>query len=333
MTEHIVFGSDKRREVRGALNSCALIVTDENLKRLYPDYTQNAFVISAGESSKDMNTVLSVIEEMSARSITRSDCVAAFGGGVVGDITGLAAALYMRGIDWVSVPTSLLAMVDSGIGGKTAVDFNGEKNLIGAFRIPKQTVISYDFTETLPAREWTCGIGEIVKTCLLTRDTFDYLLDAHGRLAAHERGTVYAFAEKCVAVKSQAVESDPTDKGLRRVLNVGHTVGHALESADGFKLTHGEYVMKGILTEITMFRDFTDKKFYMRIAGILNEFTTPPRTSGRSVLRYALHDKKNDGGKITVMLPVAPGEITEIETDADEFLRRYDRAVKELKPA
>ena len=163
-------GKDLTSGVIDALGFCAFTVTDDNVARLYPELTKNAYVIPAGEASKTPETLFAVLAEMSNRRIKRGDRIAAVGGGVVGDLTGLAAALYMRGVEWTSIPTSLLAMVDSGIGGKTAVDFNGIKNLVGAFHMPRDIVISCEFLKTLPEREWLCGTGELIKTCLLSKD-------------------------------------------------------------------------------------------------------------------------------------------------------------------
>ncbi len=319
------------RGVKNELDSCALVVTDSNIKALYPELTVGAFVIPAGEKSKSPDVLFSILKEMSVRSLGRSDRIAALGGGVVGDVTGLAAALYMRGIEWISIPTSLLALVDSGLGGKTAIDFCGEKNLVGAFHAPVRVVMNHGFTDTLEKRELICGVGEIIKTSLLTKKSCGMLFENADALLRFDADTLHDFIDVCVDIKSHVVNMDFKDNGIRHVLNVGHTVGHALESSDGFKLTHGEYVLKGIMTECAMFRDaIADDKFYGDIINLIAKSVKPPKTSGNSVLRYALRDKKNNG-RITVMLPIAAGDIAEIETDGTEFLSRYDRAVKELK--
>lgn len=328
---NIIRGKNIASDVKNALSFCALTVTDANVARAYPELTKNAYVISAGESNKNPETMFSIIEAMHAKGLQRGDCVAAVGGGVVGDMTGLAAALYMRGINWTSIPTTLLAMVDSGIGGKTAVDFNGIKNLVGAFHSPQDVVISAEFLKTLPDREWLCGTGELVKTCLLAKKAYKLLIDKLDGLIARNIDDVYELIETCVEIKTAVVEADPTEKSLRKILNVGHTVGHALESADGYMLSHGEYVLKGMMAEAAMCKDIMDEAFYAELIGILKRFTTPPRSTGKSVCEKAMSDKKNVGGTITVMLPISAGEVIDIKMERADFLRRYDAGIKELK--
>ena len=324
-------GKDLTSGVIDALGFCAFTVTDDNVARLYPELTKDVYVIPAGEASKTPETLFGVLAEMSNRRIKRGDRIAAVGGGVVGDLTGLAAALYMRGVEWTSIPTSLLAMVDSGIGGKTAVDFNGIKNLVGAFHMPRDIVISCEFLKTLPEREWLCGTGELIKTCLLSKDAYALLTDKLDGFIARDVDSVFALVDECVKIKNAVVESDPEEKNLRKILNVGHTVGHALESADGYKLSHGEYVLKGMLTELAMCKDLTDEAFYDEITRLLAGFTAPPRTTGKSVCEKALSDKKNTGDTITVMLPRAAGDILDVKIERADFMRRYDDALKELK--
>lgn len=328
---NIVCGKDVRANAERALSLCAFTVTDSNVAALYPQYTKEAFVFAAGEKSKTPQTLFSILEAMSKRGLKRGDCIAAVGGGVVGDITGLAAALYMRGIDWVNIPTTLLAMVDSGIGGKTAVDFNGIKNLVGAFHMPRDIVICAEFLRTLPEREWKCGMGELIKTCLLTEAAYSKLQEKKEGLFARDEGDVCELIDMCVAIKNAVVAADPTEKNLRKILNVGHTVGHALESLDGYKLSHGEYVIKGMMTEIAMCKDIADGEFYDDIIPLLKKFTSPPRTTGRAVCKKAAMDKKNEGNTVTVMLPKSPSEIVEVKMETADFLSRYDAALKELK--
>ncbi len=329
----IYYGADLTEDVRREINSCAMVVTDGNVAELYSDLCDGAFVIESGEGSKCVDTLFSVIAEMLRRGLSRTDTVCALGGGVVGDVTGLAAALYKRGIDWVSVPTTLLAMVDSGQGGKTGIDLGGIKNAVGTFHRPKSEYVSYKFLDTLPPREWLCGLGETVKTCVLTHDSYTLLKDNFYLLKAHDRSAVYKLIENCFEIKRAVVAADPKDAGMRKILNVGHTVGHALESADGYKLSHGEYVLKGMLTELAMCKDIVDKRFYAELTGMLTELVRPPRTTGGSVLKYALNDKKNVGNMITIMLPVSGGEINEVRLDSTDFLSRYDNALKEFKRA
>ena len=331
MTNILCGGSEA--DILNALSFCSMIVTDVNVAKLYPKYTKNAYVIPEGESSKSPEVLFSIIAEMSKRNIKRDDVIAAVGGGVVGDVTGLAAALYMRGIDWINIPTTMLAMVDAGIGGKTAVNVGGVKNVAGVFHAPKSTVISFEFLETLYEREWLCGYGELVKTCLLTKHAYEQLKARVDGLLEFDRDDVYALIQECVNIKRAVVAADPKEKALRKILNVGHTVGHALESLDCGRLSHGEYIMKGMMTECAMCNDIIDEKYYNELNDIFYRFTTPPRTTAKSVCEFALKDKKNTGDTITLMLPVSPGEILDVRIAQEDFLSRYDRAIKEMRKA
>lgn len=328
---NIVCGKNIGENVKAALSTCAFTVTDSNLSTLYPEFTAGAYVIPAGEKSKTMTTLCSILAEMHKRGIKRGDRVAAFGGGVVGDITGFAAAIYMRGVEWINVPTSLLAMVDAGIGGKTAVDFEGVKNLVGAFHEPKDIYVNIEFLKTLPPREWLCGNGELVKTCLLSAAAFGTLNDNLERLFDHDIDGMYPLIECAIGIKNEIVKADLKESGLRKILNVGHTVGHALESVDGYKLSHGEYVLRGMMTEVAMCRDMLDTAFYDDYIDLVGKFTRPPRTSANAVLELAMSDKKNSDNLISIMLPTAPGVVKEVKLEREEFKSRYDRALEALK--
>ena len=333
MTTNLIYGASIRGDVENALSLCAMVVTDNNVAELYPDLAANAFVIHAGEKSKSLETLIAILTEMDARGLKRTDRIAALGGGVVGDVVGLAASLYMRGIDWVVIPTTLLAMVDSCIGGKTAIDMFGAKNLIGSFHAPAHVVISYDFLETLYSEDWLCGYGEIIKTCLLTEKSYNLLLGSIDGMISYDRKIVYELIEKCIEIKNAVVNADPTEKRMRKILNVGHTVGHALEVLDGYKSSHGEYVLKGIMTECAMCKDLVDPEYYEQIISLCKRFVAPPRTTSGSVIKRAVRDKKNDGENITVMLPISAGEVVELHISQADFAPRYDRAIKELKKA
>ena len=327
----IYYGLDLTDDIKRVAASSALTVTDSNVAALYPKLTSGAFVIPAGEKSKTPNTLFDILAEMHRRGLNRHSRVAAIGGGVVGDITGLASALYMRGIEWVSIPTTLLAIVDSGIGGKTAVDFDGVKNLIGAFHSASETYVSAAFLKTLPEREWTCGYGELIKTCLLTADGYKLLKKHKDGLLKKDTGALTELVALCLRTKNDVVTEDPTERGRRKILNVGHTVGHALESLDEYNLSHGEYVLKGMMVECAMFRDKIDGKFYSEVIELTRSLTSPPSASAKPVCEKAMSDKKNAGGLISIMLPVRAGEITEAMLSSEEFIERYNAALKELK--
>lgn len=339
-------GMHIQSDVQNALSFCAMSVTDSNVSKLYPSLTEGAFVIPAGEESKSPEILFDILAEMNSRGIKRNDRIAAVGGGVVSDITGLAASLYMRGVDWVSVPTTLLAMVDAGIGGKTAINYCGVKNLIGAFHFPVKAVISYDFCDTLSRREMLSGYGEIIKTCLLTEKAYELLLNNVEGLERNDVEVLKILLDCCIEIKNAVVAADPMEEetncgnidgaiktSTRKILNVGHTVGHALESADGYKLSHGEYVIKGMMAECAMCKDLIDDSYYNELISIFKKFSAPPRTTARAVCDIALRDKKNTSDKINIMLPTKRGIIKDVSIAPDEFIERYSKAIKELKNA
>jgi len=327
----VYVGKNIECKIKSALDGCAFTVTDDNVARIYPEFTRGAYVIEHGEKNKNKDVLFDIIGAMSDAGLTRGDRIAAVGGGVVGDMAGLAAALYMRGIDWVCVPTTLLAMADSCIGGKTAVDFRGVKNLAGAFHSPREIYISARFADTLADREFLCGFGEMIKTSMLDPHAYELMRKSADGLLAHDFECVYALLNRCVEIKKRIVKTDPKEKGLRKILNVGHTVGHALESVDGFRLSHGEYVLKGMIAEFSMCKYHMPPSLYGEAIGLMRRFTVPPRTSGRAVCETAVRDKKNTDGKISLMVPVEIGRIEEVRLFPDEFISRYDDALKELK--
>lgn len=220
------------------------VVTDENVLR---DHGENfpqeryAAVLAPGEQSKNMCELEAVLDGLLEKGLGRQDCVVAFGGGVVGDVGGFAASCYKRGVPFVQVPTTLLAQVDSSVGGKVAVDLRGGKNLAGAFYQPRLVIADTDTLNTLPEREIAAGMAEVIK--------YGYIADRafHDRLAG---GSVpfEDIVETCCRIKARYVEEDPLDHGIRAQLNYGHTIGHALEAAAGYgRYLHGEAVGIGMV--------------------------------------------------------------------------------------
>lgn len=326
----IILGKDITERVADELRACAAVVTDENVARLYPHITSGAIIVPSGEGAKTPEVLFMIIAELDRLNVKRGDRIAAVGGGAVSDVAGLAAALYMRGIDWISVPTTLLGMVDAGLGGKTAINFNGIKNLVGAFYMPEKILINHSFSKTLSDVEMFGGLGEIVKTCLLSKPAYDFMFDNADALCSLSDDEVFRAVEICVEIKRRAVSLDPRESGLRAVLNVGHTVGHALESADNCRLSHGEYVIKGLMTEAEMFREYVDEKFFARNTELFKRLCTPPRTSANAVAAFAEKDKKN-GNRFVVMLPIAAGDVLRLEVTRSEFVSRYESAVRRLR--
>ncbi len=226
------------------------VVTDENVDSIYRDklysalngYNFEYLVLPAGEKTKCMTMLEKIYSSFADAKITRADTVIAFGGGVIGDITGFAAATYLRGIDFIGIPTTLLSQVDSSIGGKVAIDLPQGKNLVGSFYPPKKVIIDTDFLNTLPERVFNDGMAEVIKyACIRDAKLFDVLC---GDITERMEQIIYM----CLDIKRQVVEADEFDKGERMILNFGHTFGHAVEKMYNYETyTHGEAVAIGML--------------------------------------------------------------------------------------
>lgn len=301
------------------LSGKVLIVTDDGVPAEYA-YTVAAqyaepYVVTLwqGEKNKNFNTYKYILGKLMKYSFSRSDAVIAVGGGVVGDIAGFAAATYMRGIDFYNIPTTFLSQVDSSIGGKVAVDMDGVKNIIGAFHQPKKVVIDPDVLKTLDPRQLSAGIAESIKmaaTC--DAELFELLEKSTDFAADCDR-----IIEASLMIKKRVVEEDPKEHGLRRVLNFGHTIGHAIESAKMGELLHGECVAIGMLP-------MTDDATRARLEAVLEKYALPTGTSvnAADLLPIMLHDKKKTSGGVSVVLVHEIGSF-EIKTADEAELEKY----------
>ena len=257
MTGKIYIGTDVFEKRLPALLSGQrnFVLTDSNVYALYADFfarwfsCAEIFVLPAGEEQKTMQSLIAILDKMVGAGMQRTSKLFAVGGGVIGDIGGLAAALYMRGIACVQIPTTLLAQVDSSVGGKTAVDHGGVKNVVGAFYQPQEVLIHPQFLQTLPTREIKCGLGEIVKYAALNAEIFR-LLQGKTEQELSSLAWLSTCVEACVEHKIAVVQADEKESGERKSLNVGHTTGHAIELAHG--LSHGESVLYGMWLETYM---------------------------------------------------------------------------------
>ena len=281
------------------LNRRVAVVTDSGVPPVYArqvaDQCREAVIITVpqGEGSKCLRTLESVLQQMLAFGMGRGDLVVAVGGGVVGDLAGFAAAVYMRGIAFINCPTTTLSQVDSSIGGKTAIDLAGAKNAVGAFHQPELVVIDPDTLSTLPPRHFANGLAEAVKAGLLGDEKL-FALFEEGDAAGH----IEEILTRALAVKKAVVEQDERDTGARACLNFGHTLGHAVESASDMGLLHGECVGLGMLPMIT------DKTLRRRAAAVLKGLGLPVkvRYDGAAVQGFLAHDKKlGSGDKLTVV--------------------------------
>ena len=312
----------------------AMIFTDSNVFSLYQRKIKvldlPVFVMPAGEEYKTEQTLFALLQAMAEAGLRRSSALIALGGGVVGDIGGLAASLFMRGISCIQVPTTLLAQVDSSVGGKTAIDFCGVKNLIGAFHQPMYVYADPDFFRTLPPREIRCGLGEIVKHAALNGALFEKLLANRGRL--FDLGFLSELVPENIAIKAEIVRKDPNETGLRRCLNLGHTTGHAIELTKG-DLSHGECVLLGLLYENRIARKYlaTDEAYLDALESLIRTVLVCDVTfDAEEAARLALHDKKNTAkDTVSLVVPTRKGEFAFLDLNFSDYVH----ALKEIGKA
>ena len=280
-------------------------------------YTVKEFVIPHGESSKTPETLFSLWAALAAEGLTRTDCLAALGGGVVGDIVGFAAATYLRGIPFVQFPTTLLAMVDSSVGGKTAVDLPAGKNLVGAFNQPIGVFCDTDTLSTLPPEIYADGCAEVIK--------YGYINDPSllEMLEKDFSGDPDEVIARCVADKRDVVEADERDTGVRQLLNLGHTAGHAVEHCSNFTISHGSAVAIGmvLMTRAAVAHGVCDPAVLSHMIHMLESYALPISCpfSAKELARVAMGDKKRAGKKITLVLPHKLGESILYPIDAKDL--------------
>lgn len=307
-----------------------LVVTDSGVPAGYAEAVAARcahpvlITVPEGEGSKSFPVLESLLAAMLENGFDRHDCAVAVGGGVVGDLTGFAASLYMRGIDFYNVPTTLLAQVDSSIGGKTAVDFRGVKNVVGTFWQPKGVLIDPDVLSTLPSRQLSAGLAEAVKMALTSDAALFRVFEeqpAKGRDPREDKAVLGDVIVRALAVKKAVVEADERESGLRKILNFGHTLGHGIESAAGGALYHGECVALGMLPMCA-------PSVRERLIPVLRQLDLPVTVSlPLSAVREAVtHDKKSAGGAVDAVLVEEPGSCRVARMDPEELMERY-RAV------
>lgn len=300
------------------------VVSESNVASLYMDAILLlldgccnkvvSFVFTEGEESKNLDTVKALYEKLIIERFDRKDVLVALGGGVVGDLTGFTAATYLRGIDFIQIPTSLLSQVDSSVGGKTGVDFDSYKNMVGAFHMPKLVYMNLNVLNTLNLRQFNAGMGEVVKYGIIKdREFFDWLNDNQNNIQSRDFDTMYKMVRKSCMVKKNVVENDPTEKGERALLNFGHTLGHAIEKYMNFELLHGECVFIGSLlaTIISYNKGLIDKADKDLIFSTINAYEVPRLPEDldiEQVILFTKNDKKVTGDKIKFVLIKSIGE-------------------------
>ncbi len=304
------------------------VLTDTNVYRLYKEFIEEKFpaaalcVVPAGEKHKNRHTLFFILDKMLDARLRRNAMLVALGGGVVGDMGGLAASLYMRGISAVQVPTTLLAQVDSSVGGKTAIDHRGVKNVIGAFYQPQTVICDPLFLRTLPKRELRCGIGEIIKTGALDKGVYEKLKAGENRL--FDLSFLEEITADCVRFKAGVVEKDECEKsGLRKSLNMGHTTGHALELFYG-RRSHGAYVLIGMYFEslIAEREGILAHAYAEELRALIGKAVTLPHFENiGEAARVALYDKKNEGGdEISLIVPKDVGAYAELRLPVGRYI-------------
>lgn len=305
-------------EALGSTEKRLCIVTDSNVEKLYGQEVKEIlskvskkcvlYTFPAGEENKNLTVVQGVYEFLIQEGFDRKDMLIALGGGVVGDLTGFTAATYLRGIDFVQIPTTLLAQVDSSIGGKTGVDFSAYKNMVGAFHMPKLVYMNLSVLNSLDDRQFYAGMAEVLKAGLIKDGVFyEWLISSMYEIFERDLDTMEEVVKKSCQIKKLVVEKDPTEQGERALLNLGHTIGHAIEKYMDFKLVHGECVALGIVAAafISWKKEMLSMEEYYEIRDMFVPFNLPISTSEidpKEVLKLTKSDKKMQAGKIKFIL-------------------------------
>lgn len=302
-------------------NTKICIVSDSNVAKLYKNIledelqkkfkTVTSFVFDAGEQQKNLDTIRKLYEHLIINHFERKDLLIALGGGVVGDMTGFAAATYLRGIDFVQIPTTLLSQVDSSIGGKTGVDFAQYKNMVGAFKQPKLVYINLNVLKSLPKKQFASGMAEALKSGLIKNASyFTFLTENAKRIQEISKEEMKETVSGSCQIKRAVVEQDPLEKGERALLNFGHTIGHAVEKLSDFSLFHGECVALGMVAAsyISWKLGNISKETLHNIEKVLSLYQLPIRLdasynmSTDEILFATKSDKKMQDGKIKFVL-------------------------------
>lgn len=326
------------REAAGGGRCC--VVTETNVGPLYAEELEASLASAgyevaprltfpAGEPSKNLGTLAGLLEGLAERGLTRDDVVVALGGGVTGDVAGLAAALYLRGCPVVQVPTSLLAMVDSSVGGKTAVDLPAGKNLAGAFWQPSAVVADVRCLSTVSPELFRDSCGEVVKHAVLADA---WMLDDLTRSPLTAPGVGEARLVDVVArnveIKRDVVDADERERGLRQTLNLGHTLGHAIESASGFSLGHGSCVAAGLcmVSRASARMGWCSEETAVRIVACVEAHGLPTGSDvpAETLMGYVGHDKKRHGDSVNLVVPVEPGRVEVRRVALGELARIVD---------
>lgn len=311
----------------------AAIISDDKVFSLYGEavkkslekngYSVCSFTFENGEKSKNLVTFGNILEFLAENKVTRTDLIIALGGGVVGDIAGFSAATYLRGIDFVQIPTTLLAAVDSSVGGKTAIDLQHGKNLAGAFHQPILVICDTKTFGTLDKRQVSCGYAEVIKYGMICDgELFEMLEEASPDYAT--------LSERCISIKRDIVQSDEFDRGERKLLNFGHTLGHAVEKHSDFALTHGEAVAVGMMmiSRIAENAGMAEENISVRLKNVLEKYGLPTSydIDADTLFDIVTGDKKVEGSTITPVIPKKTGKCVLETVPILDFRKLIDKA-------
>lgn len=307
-----------------------LIVTNETVYKLYyqklvanlKDFKIEKIILKEGEKHKNIDSLQKIWDKALNIKLERKDAIIALGGGVIGDIAGFAASTYLRGIDFIQIPTTLLAQVDSSIGGKVAINHPLGKNMLGAFYQPKLVLIDTHVLKTLPERELKTGLGEVLKYAFIEKscelgenlELFEFLKANKAAIYNFDSIILEKLVEYCCKLKASVVSKDEKESGLREILNLGHTIGHAIEKTTDYKkFTHGEAISLGMIGafKLSLDKNLIDANYMKEALELLTQYeiVRKPNIDAQKVLQATAYDKKVVDSKVRFVLPTAKGEV------------------------
>jgi 3-dehydroquinate synthase len=329
------------------VSDSVVVITDRNVASyhlqpllrglLHHNFDPMTVIIPAGEAQKNLRRANAIFTEMLKKKIPRNTVVIALGGGVVGDLAGFIAATYLRGVKFVQVPTTLLAQVDSSIGGKVGVNHPLGKNMIGAFHQPELVWMDACYLKTLPSREVVCGLGEVIKYGVI-RDAalFDFIKAYFEPILRLDPETMAHVLIRCAEIKADIVSRDEKESGVRIILNCGHTIGHGLESAGHYRLLkHGEAVLLGMIVESFIAKEMKllDSDSYKRISELICRVPMKVKLSSlkmTDIIEAMGRDKKRVGTDLRFVLPVKIGDVTVVDNVKPDLIRSSLKEIKRL---
>lgn len=343
---NIIISDDKLTKLMNEVGSFTrgkkrLFVVSQKVYKLYKEELNlkedEVFVLKDGEKEKNFKNYIKILERASEIGLTRNDVILSLGGGVVGDIAGLAASTYMRGISYVQIPTTLLSMVDSSVGGKTAIDMKGAKNIVGTFYQPSAVFININFLKTLDKRQFMSGVGEILKYAFIEDNCgykhslflFEYLTLCAEKLLQQDSMTLMRVIEYCLDLKIAVVNQDEKESGLRKILNLGHTLAHALETKGKYKkYTHGEAVIQGMyfVFNYAYKKGLIGYSYYRLSLDLLSKYGFAQKQLNYKpleIIEIMKKDKKAISDKITFIVPESKKKVKEIVLQPEEVVEMF----------